>query len=1438
MCISVLCLSAQMVWDGTAEFHYRGEGTQSNPYLISTAEELAGFAKLVSEGETFEGKYLKLDEDIILNSEDTPEEEKREWLMIGYYDGYGKVTRAFSGHFDGGGHTIYGVYMGRITSGNTVSEWGEDVEVSYSGGDNGFFGCLENATVENITFHKMTMRGGGNVGGFCNGNLNSTIRNVHITDSEIATSTSEVVASCGGLVAWNYGGLIENCSVDARMRAYTMCGGLVAHNDTAGIIRDCIVSGYAYARQSVGGFVADNYGLIERCSTSADVRRGAHYTGINGTLTCAGFVHRNLGGVIRDSYATGDVVKSMFSAAGFCGTNRVSTDGKGKIGVLENCYYTGDVEVIYDRTSHSFVKANENGSKIINCFSTAKVTAYDSFDNDKVYEGVGGFLASSDIDKSLVANCYFDSEKNLKVNMKKVGELAVTTDYMKSKEFVDTLNMMSALLGLSKWQYNAEGYPTLTTEKATNVTDYLAGGSGTKEDPWRVETIEHLKNIAAYTNHGYNFRGNYILQTADITVNPSSATQEDEAFEQWEPIGKTVTAKEWNGGNDVSTMYNEGRFSYLFCGTYDGGLHEVRNIYCYDPKHSVGFFGNLHDGAQIRNLGVTDVYMRSGDVSGILAAIVSGSAEHVISQCWTSGSIGTLNGQGTFGFIGAPTDRTFFYNCYSTADMSGNGYTRLLAGFSGYAQKQAVNYLYYGKLSDLGSRIDKAIATANYYINLDSITTQKHSLQERWNSNTEEMQSKELLNRMNYFVAEYNATHPDEPLLWWKHNEGDYPTFTAEVPEHTITYVTNGVVDVVAQNVYDNSKMFSPDVKGNETVKFAGWYIDEALTKAFNSDGLIVSDTTLYAKWIDSSYEQDYTPFADTEANVITISTPAQLYAFASILNGTSSEVAATTFEGKTIQLGADILLNDTAAWEEYGKTAYGTQWLPIGTSSTPFQGTFDGRGYTVSGMFMQVTDANEHNRTAGLFAVVGEKATIRNLNIKASCLSGYCYSVGLLAGINKGAIDNCSVEGNILPYHRVEYYSGGFDAGSENGLLVGSNNDAYGNITNCHARGSILGNNRYDIGGLVGSFKGATSISMRNCSADVNIQITRMDASSWYEASEMGGLVGYSTAPIVLSHAKGTISGYSYLGGIVGRTYGNIDSCYAEVDVQGIGEHIGGLGGDCQNINHSYAKGNVTGNRYVGGLAGTYPGSKEIKNGYHIGDVVAADVYAGGIVGHPGSYLTVANCYQVGNVSGTDYVDGLAYRATRAGSYYDITRTGWEPGDANGKTTEEMQSVSNYVDWDFSNMWSIAPDYNGGYPYLRSFAPEKYKNYAVFVLSNDSLNMTVGEEVQLTASVFHPEYTTVEWRSGDTSILTVVEGKVTAIHEGETDVEILTPDGQKAVCHVKVEMTTGIDSVEDDRTSLTTPRKVMENGRLYIIRHNVQTGNMEKYSATGVRVE
>ena len=92
---------AARVWDGSIATGYAGgDGSEGNPYLISTPEQLAYFA---STSSTYGSAYYKLTNDIYMNTVNGNDfEKKNSWI---------NNQAGFNGFFDGDGHTIYGLYV-------------------------------------------------------------------------------------------------------------------------------------------------------------------------------------------------------------------------------------------------------------------------------------------------------------------------------------------------------------------------------------------------------------------------------------------------------------------------------------------------------------------------------------------------------------------------------------------------------------------------------------------------------------------------------------------------------------------------------------------------------------------------------------------------------------------------------------------------------------------------------------------------------------------------------------------------------------------------------------------------------------------------------------------------------------------------------------------------------------------------------------------------------------------------------------------------------------------------------------------------------------------------------------------------------------------------------------------------------------------------------
>ena len=130
-----------------------------------------------------------------------------------------------------------------------------------------------------------------------------------------------------------------------------------------------------------------------------------------------------------------------------------------------------------------------------------------------------------------------------------------------------------------------------------------------------------------------------------------------------------------------------------------------------------------------------------------------------------------------------------------------------------------------------------------------------------------------------------------------------------------------------------------------------------------------------------------------------------------------SVSIAGTEFYGKTIYLDADLVLNegDASTW---GETAPANVWMPIGGgrksggTNPIFQGTFLGRGHTISGLYF----SEEENKTSrvGLFGFL-KNAYIRDLVVENSYFAGYIHIGGIAGTVADAEFYNCHVKSTVL---------------------------------------------------------------------------------------------------------------------------------------------------------------------------------------------------------------------------------------------------------------------------------------------------------------------------------------------------------------------------------------------------------------------------------------
>ena len=242
------------------------------------------------------------------------------------------------------------------------------------------------------------------------------------------------------------------------------------------------------------------------------------------------------------------------------------------------------------------------------------------------------------------------------------------------------------------------------------------------------------------------------------------------------------------------------------------------------------------------------------------------------------------------------------------------------------------------------------------------------------------------------------------------------------------------------------------------------------------------------------------------------IYTAGQLYWFADQVNSGNNAI-----NGK---LMADIVVNENVLNADGTLSTHNfAQWTPIGYSNSwkdesPFAGTFDGNGKTVSGLYFN--DTTKSN--VGLFGYVNASGTVKNVGVLDSYLKG-ANTVAGVVGSGSGVTENCYSTATI---EGANYVAG----------VVGS---AGGTARGCYNSGIIIGQ------------------------------------------EYVGGVAGSGNATVSRCYNTGSVQGIKYVAGVMGCCKGTVENCYNTGTVHGR-TYVGGIvGQNHQMVCNSYNIGNIT---------------------------------------------------------------------------------------------------------------------------------------------------------------------------------------------------------------------------------------------------------------------
>ena len=205
----------------------------------------------------------------------------------------------------------------------------------------------------------------------------------------------------------------------------------------------------------------------------------------------------------------------------------------------------------------------------------------------------------------------------------------------------------SVCLAADTWSY-----PTTKPETP------FGGGDGSWADPYRIETAQHLANLAYMVNEtGSTYKGKYFVMTNDITLTDDGLNaMNTDRGKLWRPIG--------------TYYYPYSRSP--FCGNFNGLGHTIKGIKIQltENKTSYGLFGYT-DGAIIENINMEDCNINETykDLGKSRVGILCGQSNNTMYiNCNISGS--SIKSSSSYnciigGMVGYVTSdgETLFSNC-------------------------------------------------------------------------------------------------------------------------------------------------------------------------------------------------------------------------------------------------------------------------------------------------------------------------------------------------------------------------------------------------------------------------------------------------------------------------------------------------------------------------------------------------------------------------------------------------------------------------------------------------------------------------------------------------------------------------------------------------------------------------------------------------------
>lgn len=234
-------------WDGkkvSGNYYFSGKGSETDPYLIKSATDLAGLAANVNAGTKYFNTYFRLETNIDLMG--------HEWTPIGNRSVY------FYGNFDGNGKVITNMTISNAT------------ECA------GLFGFAD-GTIQNIVLRNASVASSNLHAALLVGSANGVaIKACKVDGTVHGNVAAGILGECGGADAE-----ILDCEVDVDCYGSGYAGGVFGFKnnyESALVVKNCIVRGRICGTR-MGGIAGALQGpdVISGCKSYATLRQADKY---------------------------------------------------------------------------------------------------------------------------------------------------------------------------------------------------------------------------------------------------------------------------------------------------------------------------------------------------------------------------------------------------------------------------------------------------------------------------------------------------------------------------------------------------------------------------------------------------------------------------------------------------------------------------------------------------------------------------------------------------------------------------------------------------------------------------------------------------------------------------------------------------------------------------------------------------------------------------------------------------------------------------------------------------------------------------------------------------------------------------------------------------------------------------------------------------------